>query len=58
MSQLRQLLVWMTALSSIPMRGFSRKIRVKEYTRFEAHTCSFSFDIPAQINDYNAFETL
>ncbi|EFC37206.1 predicted protein [Naegleria gruberi] len=57
-SQLRQLLVWMTALSSIPIRGFSRKISIREQKRFEAHTCSFSFDIPSQITTYEEFETL
>ncbi|EFC37165.1 predicted protein [Naegleria gruberi] len=56
-SQLRQLLVWMTSLSSIPIRGFSRKISIREYNRFESHTCSFVFDIPSQITNYEQFET-
>ncbi|KAG2372983.1 hypothetical protein C9374_012926 [Naegleria lovaniensis] len=38
-TQLRQLLIWITSLSSIPLMGLPKKIVLKESNKFASHAC-------------------
>jgi hypothetical protein len=55
--QLRQLLYWVTCLTSLPISGLEKKIQlVSSHTGFNAHTCFFQLEVYAFHNKYEDFK--
>ncbi|KAG2373011.1 hypothetical protein C9374_012954 [Naegleria lovaniensis] len=57
-SELRQLLIWMTSLSSIPLMGLPKKIVLKESDKFASHACNtvLHFEVLNE-KDYEKFSS-
>ncbi|KAL9656336.1 hypothetical protein ABK040_005103 [Willaertia magna] len=56
LNELRYFLIWITSLSSIPLKGFKKKVRIVRSNKFEAHSCSLQFEIIQELN-YDNFNT-